>query len=320
VPDVALLTDARYEQPAPSQVTPYVRNILDEDALVLDALARRGLEAVRVDWARPGFDWSSVRAAVFRTTWDYFVRPVEFSRWLDEAALRTQLVNVPELVRWNLDKRYLLDLGRSGVAVPPTEVLAPGEPGALERALDRLGGDEIVVKPTVSGAARHTHRLTRAQAAAPPGWLTELLAAETMLAQPFLPRVLHEGEVTLVVIEGRITHAVRKRARPGDFRVQDDHGGTVHPHEPERDEIELAVRAVDACGQVPAYARVDLVRDDQGRPVLMELELIEPELFFRCCPAAADAFAGAIAGTVSRSQETAGGKMAWRSERSSLTS
>ena len=114
-----------------------------------------------------------------------------------------------------------------------------------------------------------------------------------MLIQPFMPAIVERGEVSLMVIDGAVTHAVRKRAAPGEFRVQDDHGGTVHPHEPLPGEIRVAEQAIAAVPGNVTYARVDLVDSLEG-PRLMELELIEPELFFRHQPIAADRFAAAV--------------------------
>jgi glutathione synthase/RimK-type ligase-like ATP-grasp enzyme len=156
----------------------------------------------------------------------------------------------------------------------------------------------VILKPAVSGAARHTYRLSDANIDAHEAVLRELLRKEAMILQPFLSSVLSQGEISLVVIGGRCTHAVRKVAKAGDFRVQDDHGGTVQAHTPTVDEIEFAEQAVTACSQAPLYARVDVVRDESGALSLMELELVEPELFFRFHPPAADLLAAAIAKTL----------------------
>ena len=153
----------------------------------------------------------------------------------------------------------------------------------------------MILKPAVSGAARHTYRINNANIEAHQAVLRELLREEAMMLQPFLSSVLTQGEVSLVVIGGRCTHAVRKVAKAGDFRVQDDHGGTVQAHTPTVDEIEFAEHAVAACSQTPLYARVDVVRDESDALSLMELELVEPELFFRFHPPAADLLAAAIA-------------------------
>jgi glutathione synthase/RimK-type ligase-like ATP-grasp enzyme len=152
-----------------------------------------------------------------------------------------------------------------------------------------------VIKPAVSGAARHTYRIDARTAAAHESIFAELLEREAMLVQPFLPSIVVDGEITLVVIDGHVTHGLRKRAKPGDFRVQDDHGGTVHPHQPSAEEVELAERAIAACDPSPIYGRVDMVRDRSDRLAVMELELVEPELWFRLEPAAARRLAAALA-------------------------
>jgi glutathione synthase/RimK-type ligase-like ATP-grasp enzyme len=291
--DIVILTDARYE--TPDEANWYVAQLLGEERLLLAGLEARGLRTARVAWSNPDFDWSRTRAAVFRSTWDYFERFAEFSAWMDRVERGTRLFNAPELVRWNVDKHYLRDLAGRGVNVPVTRFIERGETTTLREAFAACGWSEAILKPAVSGAARHTYRLNAANLDAHEAVLRELLREEAMMLQPFLGSVLTQGELSLIVIGGRCTHAVRKIAKPGDFRVQDDHGGTVHPHTPTADEAAFAERAVAACPQAPLYARVDAVRDESGALSLMELELVEPELFFRFRPPAADALAGAIA-------------------------
>ncbi len=298
--DVAILTESRYEDPP--VVGWYERNILDEERLLGAALGRRGLTSRRLDWARADVDWTRVGCAVFRTTWDYFLRPAEFAAWLDRAARATRLVNCESLVRWNLDKRYLADLTARGVRVVPGRVVERGDRRPLADHLAAAGWEEAVLKPVVSGAGRETYRVEPGRAAALEPTFRRLVAAEAMLLQPFQRAVVEEGERSLVVIGGAVTHAVRKVARPGEFRVHDDHGGTVHPHAPSPAEIAFAEAAVAACDPRPLYARADIVRADDGEPVLMELELIEPELFFRFHPPAADELAGEIARELGRAR------------------
>lgn len=293
-PDIALLTDRRYTAPQAAAGDWYLENILADDRLLADALAARGLSSARVDWADPAVDWSAFRALVFRTTWDYYDRQAEFARWLESVAAR-RLVNDVATVRWNLDKHYLGDLARRGVAVVPTRFLERGERCELGAILAAEGWAEGVVKPAVSGGARHTHRFDAASAAATERIVGALLADEAFLVQPFEPHILDHGEDTLVMVEGRFTHALTKRAKPGDFRVQDDHGGTVHPCTPSPEQVALATRALAAAEGTPAYGRVDMVRRRDGQWAVMELELIEPELWLRRHPPAAEALAAAIA-------------------------
>ena len=294
--DIALLTDHRYTAAEAAAGDWYLENILADDRLLIAELGARGLSSVRVDWADPHVDWRAFRAVVFRTTWDYYDRQGEFSRWLDRVEPLTSMVNDAPTVRWNLDKHYLADLASRGVPVVPTRFLERGAPAALAAVLESEGWAEGVVKPAVSGGARHTHRFDRHSAAALDGPIGALLADEAFLVQPFEPDIMSHGEDTLVIIDGHFTHALTKRAKPGDFRVQDDHGGTVHPCTPTAEQVEIAERAISACGDSPAYGRVDLVRRADGSWAVMELELIEPELWLRRHPPAAAAMAAAIAG------------------------
>jgi glutathione synthase/RimK-type ligase-like ATP-grasp enzyme len=302
--DVALLTDSRYTAGSAPAGDWYLANILREDELLATALGELGLTARRVDWADPRVDWSRFQVALFRTTWDYFDRPAEFAHWVARVAGETRLCNRRELIEWNRDKHYLDALRSQGLPVVPSRYLERGarlELGELWREIGgreiggrEIGGRELVVKPCVSGAARHTYRITPETAPAVQPLLEELLRGEALICQPFQANILTAGEDTLVVLGGRFSHAVKKRPKPGDFRVQDDHGGTVEEWEPSAGQVELAERAVAACPFPPVYGRVDLVRDNEGAWAIMELELIEPELWLRNHPPAARQLARAM--------------------------
>ena len=292
--DVALLTDRRYTARAAAEGDWYLRNILDDDRLLRTALTRRGLTSARVDWADPEVDWSRFRCAVFRTTWDYHERFAEFSAWLGRVDGATRLCNPGPTVRWNADKHYLADLAGRGVPVVPSRFLERGSTRTLAELLAETGWDEAVLKPCVSGGARHTYRVNRESAAEGQTPLTALLARESMIVQPFQADIARTGEDTLMVFGGRYSHAVRKVAKPGDFRVQDDHGGRASPYSPTGEQVELAERVAAACHPLPVYGRVDMVRDNDGRLAVMELELIEPELWLRYHPPAAEAFAAGV--------------------------
>jgi glutathione synthase/RimK-type ligase-like ATP-grasp enzyme len=290
--DVALLTESRYERP--DQPDWYVEQILAEDALLQTQLARHGLRAVRVDWARSDFDWSRPRCALFRTTWDYFNRAGEFRAWLDRVSAQTRLINPPAVIRWNMDKHYLADLEARGIHAVPTHFIEAGTDTALPAVLAETGWDQAVLKPVVSGAARHTYRVDSRNAPEIDAVFRDLLQTEAVMIQPFQRAINESGELSLMVIGGRHTHSVLKVAEPDDFRVQDDHGGTVHPHQAHPDEIRFAERVVAACAPVPVYARVDMLRDNDGDLAVMELELVEPELFMRLHPPAAEALARCV--------------------------
>jgi glutathione synthase/RimK-type ligase-like ATP-grasp enzyme len=289
---VALVNDHRWiDPPDPDD---YARRILTEDACLAEALERRGARVKRVDWADPAVDWRSFDIALIRQVWDYFERYPAFMRWLDRVADATRVVNPVDVIRWNAHKRYLVELAAAGVPTVPTRIVERcAEPPSLAELLAEAGCGEAVIKPAVSGAGRETYRVRPGDADALAATWRWLAQSEDMLVQPFMPAIVESGEVSVMVIDGEATHAVRKIAAPGEFRVQDDHGGTVHPHRPDRAESAVAERAIAAVPGEVAYARVDLVASGDG-PVVMELELIEPELFFRHCTEAAGRLAARL--------------------------
>ena len=291
--DIALLTENRYL--LLDQDDPYQCQIALEEALLAQALRRLGLSVRRLAWDDPRQDWTQVRAAVLRSTWDYADRQHEFEDWLDQTARQTLLVNRYDLLRWNIDKHYLRDLAEQDVAIVPTLFLERGQSVDLAALTQRLGWDDLVIKPVVGAGASGVRRLLPGDADAAQVMLEQGLQRQALLLQPFMPSVALQGELSLIVIGGRYSHAIRKTPQAGDFRVQDDHGGSVHAWLAGADEIAFAEKAVAACVVPPQYARVDLVRDPAGRLRLMELELIEPELFLRFQPRSADLLAQAIA-------------------------
>jgi glutathione synthase/RimK-type ligase-like ATP-grasp enzyme len=295
IADVALLTDQRYVVSEATEGDWYLGNILHEDTLLRDALAARGLSSARVAWSDDSVDWSGFRCAVFRSTWDYHERFPEFAAWLNRVESLTRLCNSPAIVRWNMDKHYLADLAEQGIPIVPSRYLEKGDETSLHALMDETGWNDAIVKPCVSATARHTYRVDQATVESVEPIARSLLKSESLIFQPFLENVRSEGEDTLIVFDGQYSHAVRKTPKAGDFRVQDDHGGSVRPLEPEPRQVELALRTMNACRATPSYGRVDMVRDSHDEWRVMEMELIEPELWMRFRPRSAEAFAGAIA-------------------------
>lgn len=293
--DVALLTDHRYEAMVALPGDWYLGNILEDDGLLQKELEGQGISSVRVDWARKDMDWSQYKCVVFRTTWDYFDRFEEFSQWLDDVSKQTKLCNPYSMIKWNMDKHYLKDLESKGIPVTPSRFVEKGSTVNIEDEILKSGWHELVIKPCVSGAARHTYRVNKLNAKAIETVVNKLLKYESFVYQPFLESVLTQGEDTLMLFDGKFSHAIRKLAKPGDFRVQDDHGGTVHDYQPDAEQIEFAEKAMAVCSTLPSYGRVDMVRDNQGKLALMELEMIEPELWLRKHPPSAKLFAESIA-------------------------
>jgi glutathione synthase/RimK-type ligase-like ATP-grasp enzyme len=268
-----------------------------ESHLLVAALAARGVEARVVPWDSDE-DWAAVDLVMVRTPWDYFHRLDEFLAWADRVARATRLVNPAEVLRWNTHKRYLLELGDRGVPVVPTTFVARGTVPTDPAWLTSIAG-ELVVKPAVDIGA---FGAMRAAADDPALFrhLRELAQKGDVLVQPFIPSVLTSGEISLAFAGGTFSHAVRKLPKAGDYRVQSHHGGRVLPHEPSQEELRLAQAALAAAPAACAYARIDLIATAEG-PRLMEMELVEPELFLPLYPESAGRFADAlVAGATSR--------------------
>lgn len=271
------------------------------EQLVPPALDRLGLGYRIVSWTDASVDWGSFEAVVIRTTWDYFERYPEFRAWLDRLEKAgAKVLNPVATIRMNCDKTYLRDLERLGVATVPTCWIAPRTPSAeVQRQLAALTWPEVVIKPSVSGGAFRTERLSLEDLRARPEPLAEILAESHALVQPFLPEIASAGEWSFLYFGGEFSHSVLKLPKVGDYRVQMTHGGrhtlTVAPAELRRqaDEILRLCRGLPGGEGKQLYARVDGVALE-GRFVVVEIELIEPYLFLDEDPPAADRFAAAL--------------------------
>jgi glutathione synthase/RimK-type ligase-like ATP-grasp enzyme len=264
------------------------------DGLAHDPLRRRGVEVETLSWRAPGVDWTRFDAVVVRSTWDYQADAERFLSVLEEIASATILLNSLEVVRWNLDKRYLLDLERAGVPIVPTRVVTSATPDSIRTAAAELGDPSaLIVKPTVSANADHTHRLRRGDVHALSRAVADL-AGHQVLVQPFMERIVDEGELSLFYFDGRFSHAIRKIPAPDDFRVQEEHGGRLAPIDPSPELLDRGRVALRALPFETLYARIDLVPAGGDDLVLMEVELIEPSLYFQLDAGAADRFADAL--------------------------
>lgn len=268
-----------------------------DDRVAAAALAERGVRVEPLVWTRADPASLDGAAVVIRSCWDYHLRPDEFAGWISALEARgVPVANAPELVRWNLHKGYLRELEERGVPVVPTRWVERGDPRTLGEHLDAAGWAEAVVKPAVSLSAYETWRVSRAEASGSEARFARLRAAGDVLVQRFVPEIASGGEWSLVFLGGEFTHAVRKRPKPGDFRVQSEHGGSVDAPPPPGELVEAAAGVLAALRRpAPTYARVDGVVAG-GRFLLMELEVIDPVLFFSAHPPAAARFAGLVAG------------------------
>lgn len=226
-----------------------------------------------------------------RSTWDYHRRIDEFRAWLEAVALGCRLVNPLETVRWNLDKRYLAELERAGIAIPVTRWFEPGIRPDLAEVLEEEGWDQAVLKPRISATAWGTHLVQPASVLTMEEWKPAL--ASGAMVQHLVPEIRTAGEISLVFVAGRFSHAVSKRSTSGDYRIQQEFGGVDRPIDVSGSLIAFGERVLAAAARPWTYARVDLVETARG-PVLMEVELIEPELFFALAAAAAERLAEAL--------------------------
>lgn len=266
-------------------------DLTPDDRVLADALRRRGIAARPLPWGTPV---PTDAVVVVRSTWDYVDRPAEFAAWLDLLdGHRVTVVNPTTLLRWNMHKGYLLELERRGVPVIPTVLVPRGDTRPLDAVRVAQDWDEVVVKPAVGGTARatvHSGRIGRSAAAS---HLARLVASEDALVQPAVDSIGEDGEVSVIAVGGTPLTAVLKRAMPGEWRVQSDFGGTARRIPLTDDLVRVAADSFGALGGSPVYARVDAARFG-GRWVVVELELIEPELFFRLDPLLAERFADAL--------------------------
>ncbi|MGD2136585.1 MAG: hypothetical protein PVF27_10510 [Gemmatimonadales bacterium] len=265
-----------------------------DDQYLLRGLLDRGIDAEPAVWEDRLRDWGAASLCVIRSTWDYSYRRDAFLRWSERVAGLTRLRNSTALVRWNTHKRYLVDLAEQDVPTVPSVVLPAGQPVDLAAVLAERGWDEAVLKAAVAQTGRYAMQVTGRTVETGQAHLDRILPHEDMLVQPFIARIPERGEASLVFIDGEFTHAVRKRGTGETMLVHHDYGGSVRPTRPRPEEMYVAEAALATVREATLYARVDLVYDDD-RPMVMELELVEPELFLRFSEAAVVQFVETIA-------------------------
>lgn len=264
----------------------------DEDEGVLaPALEELGLDVEVVPWDAD-VDWHAARLVLVRSTWDYFTRRDEFLAWARAVEAGTTLLNPAEVLEWNTHKGYLAQLEERGAPIVPTAFVGAGDRVSLGQLAQARGWERLVVKPAV-GAGSRGLSLVEPDG---PGQraLDDLLAEGDALVQPFVPGV-HDGELSIVLFDGIISHAVRKVPAEGEIRVQVEFGGDYHEVDVPPEAGDLATWVVEATGHRLLYARVDLLPDEDGSWMLAELEVAEPSLYLGTVPAAAHRLAGVVA-------------------------
>jgi glutathione synthase/RimK-type ligase-like ATP-grasp enzyme len=243
-------------------------------------LGARGIAFERPCWNDASVDWSRFELAIVRTTWDYTADRDGFVAWAEATARLVPLENPADVLRWNTHKSYLLELEERGAPIVPTAWLAQGDRADLAALCAARGWDEVVVKPAVAAGSDGVSRVAVGAAARRRGQeaLDALLTQGDAMVQPFRSRIT-EGELSLVAIDGRITHAVRKRPSDGEYRVQGQFGGRYARETPSADALALGEWVLDTLGTRLLYARVDLVPADDGTLEVGEVEATEPDLY-----------------------------------------
>ena len=290
--DITLLTCRAYYKP--DNVTPYIQNILLEQELLKSAFEAQGLKVDIAYWDNPTYEWQETKSVFFRTIWDYFERFDEFWEWLEQVKTKTRLINSYELIKWNIDKHYLKDLSSWGIETVPTYFADKGCNMKLHEIAKRNQWKDLVIKPAISASAFKTYKILANEIQVNEKLFNSLVQERNMLVQPYFETITQLGEASLMVFNGKFTHAILKKAQPGDFRVQDDFGGTVHNYIPTKAEINFAEKVFETCKTKPVYGRVDIVWDNDKNFYLSELEIIEPELWIRNYPKCAERIAEAV--------------------------
>lgn len=294
--DIAILTEKRYLKSKSNNW--YIQNILKEDHLIEEELKKLNITCHRVAWDED-FNLSSFRFALFRTTWNYFDQFCRFNEFLRKCNGRISLINPHNQIIWNLNKNYLLDLNCLGINIPETYIVK--KKTSLVSFCSKKNLKNIVVKPCVSAAAWKTYHLEGGEIDDFEINFNNLVSKQEMMIQSFQKNIITRGEISLMMIGGKYSHAVLKKAKPGDFRVQDDFGGSVSSHTASFAEIKFAETVIQSLSFDPIYARVDIILDNNNAIALSELELIEPEMWFRLNPDSAAKMASTIRRYINKS-------------------
>jgi glutathione synthase/RimK-type ligase-like ATP-grasp enzyme len=270
-----------------------VENYVSDDELAIPFLNEIGWQVETVSWRDSLVDWNDFCAVIIRTTWDYQQSPDEFLevlRRIDDSKAR--LENPLKIVEWNLSKLYLRELEKHGIKIVPTiwdEKTA--DKTNFQSWLEHFQTDEIIIKPIISATAEHTYRLKEFFPE-----LTEVFANKPFMVQPFMPKIVSEGEFSLFFFGGKYSHTILKTPKRADFRVQEEHGGIITQVSPSEKLLQTAQAVFEQISTELLYARIDFVRDSADDFCLMELELIEPALYLRMDKDAPQQFAKTIDG------------------------
>lgn len=262
------------------------------DQLLFEPLKRIGWKAEQVSWRNEQVDWNAFDVVVIRSPWDYHEDPDTFFQTLRKIDRSSALLeNSLSLVEWNSNKRYLFDLQNQGVDIVPTLWKESFDARDWDSFFKHFSADEIIIKPAVGASAVDTFRIQQEDGNGYLPKLKSLFSKRPFLIQPFIPSVVTEGEFSLFYFGDTYSHTILKTPKTNDFGVQEEHGGRLLLVEPEEELLALGDKILDLINPEPLYTRIDLVRSGQNNFLLMELELIEPSLYFNMDPKSPERFA-----------------------------
>lgn len=256
-----------------------LENFHTYDKLLIEPMKTLGWMAEEVSWRNEKVNWADYEAVIVRSTWDYQNDDEKFISVLEKINSVTYLENDLDLMKWNMNKNYLFQLKQKGVTIVDTIWEKNFNPVLANDYFEKLDTDEIIIKPNVSANADNTFRLSKEKLKGQSSNLGKIFAQREFMVQPFLNNIIDEGEYSLFFFDGKFSHSVLKKPKEKDFRVQEEHGGNIQPIKTSSDMILIAENIINKLSTIPLYGRVDLVRTNQNKFALMELELIEPSLY-----------------------------------------
>ena len=265
------------------------------DELTVEPLAQRGCRVQSISWRDNEVNWNDFDLVVIRSSWDYQKDPEQFLAVLKSIEhSNASLLNSLKTVHWNINKRYLKDLQDQGVAIVPTQWLPRLTASDMDELIQNSPDGQFVCKPLIGAGAEWTYQLSANSSPSDRQEALDIYRDQPLMAQPFVRSVIDVGEYSLFYFGGTYSHCVLKKPKDGDFRVQEEHGGRLLAVDPDGSLLLAADRAIATIPEPTLYARVDLVRLDNGSPAVMELELIEPSLYFAHDPKSPERFAEAV--------------------------
>jgi len=251
------------------------------DKLLIEPMKTFGWDAEEISWRNESINWDDYNAVIVRSTWDYQKDHEKFLDVLEKINNSSaHLENDLELMKWNMNKKYLFDLEQKGVKIVDTLWKSNFNLDEVENSFENFNSEEIIIKPNISANADNTFRLTKAKFVEIKNQLKLIFTNREFMIQPFMKNIIDEGEYSLFFFNGEFSHCVLKKPKEKDFRVQEEHGGKFKSIIPTEQQKTIGKNIIDKLAVLPLYGRTDLVRTADNDFALMELEAIEPSLYF----------------------------------------